>query len=392
MMLRPRPLLEPRRPAILVLVIVAALAIVTIGARVGVAQPTPPPGGSGSGTTAPDQPDTDPAAGKASTALLNSVQSMQVLQQSLSGLDGQIADANAAVASEDAVVMRQHEASVAADDATAAAQHRARDLALALYMNGGSNGLQHIASLLSDTSTDRSGRVDALQHATLRDATDAFSAARTTSGQAHGAETTAVQHRDATVRRRDQLVTQRAQAQQALQAAQAKADALRNQVNVAALVQANGGSIGGILAARQAGQVPPPIVRIFAWPLATMHMSSPFGYRTDPISGASSFHPGADFPQPTGTPIMAAGPGTVVIAGPEDGYGNATVIDHGNALATLYGHQSAIIVKPGDVVTTGQVIGYVGTTGYSTGPHLHFEVRVLGKPVDPVPWINPPVS
>jgi murein DD-endopeptidase MepM/ murein hydrolase activator NlpD len=69
------------------------------------------------------------------------------------------------------------------------------------------------------------------------------------------------------------------------------------------------------------------------------------------------------------------------------GYGNATVIDHGNALATLYGHQSAIFVQPGDHVSRGQVIGAVGCTGLCTGPHLHFEVRVSGTPVDPLPYL-----
>ena len=76
-----------------------------------------------------------------------------------------------------------------------------------------------------------------------------------------------------------------------------------------------------------------------------------------------------------------------MLAGPYGGYGNATVIDHGNALATLYGHQSAMLVGPGDRVPRGQVIGRVGCTGYCTGPHLHFEVRLYGTPVDPVRYL-----
>jgi murein DD-endopeptidase MepM/ murein hydrolase activator NlpD len=115
--------------------------------------------------------------------------------------------------------------------------------------------------------------------------------------------------------------------------------------------------------------------------------SSNFGYRTDPITGATAFHAGIDFSSPCGTPIKAAGTGTVLSAGPNGGYGNATLINHGNSLSTLYGHQSSIIVSAGQSVAQGQVIGYVGSTGKSTGCHLHFEVRVNGNPVDPTAYL-----
>jgi murein DD-endopeptidase MepM/ murein hydrolase activator NlpD len=117
-------------------------------------------------------------------------------------------------------------------------------------------------------------------------------------------------------------------------------------------------------------------------------ITSPFGYRTDPITGATAFHSGLDFGAPCGTPIKAAGTGSVVSAGfNSGGYGNMTLINHGNGLATLYGHQSSIIVSAGQAVTQGQVIGYVGSTGKSTGCHLHFEVRVNGNPVDPTGYL-----
>ena len=117
-------------------------------------------------------------------------------------------------------------------------------------------------------------------------------------------------------------------------------------------------------------------------------VTSPFGYRTDPITGATAFHSGLDFGAPCGTPIKAAGTGSVVSAGfNSGGYGNMTLINHGNGLATLYGHQSSIIVSAGQSVTQGQVIGYVGSTGKSTGCHLHFEVRVNGSPVDPTGYL-----
>jgi len=113
-------------------------------------------------------------------------------------------------------------------------------------------------------------------------------------------------------------------------------------------------------------------------------ITSGFGYRTDPITGATAFHSGLDFGAPCGTPIKAAGTGVILSAGfNSGGYGNMTLINHGNGLSTLYGHQSSIIVSTGQSVTQGQVIGYVGSTGKSTGCHLHFEVRVGGNPVDP---------
>jgi len=117
-------------------------------------------------------------------------------------------------------------------------------------------------------------------------------------------------------------------------------------------------------------------------------ISSGFGYRTDPVTGAqSTFHAGIDFGVGCGTPIKAAGNGTVIVAGDQGGYGNAVIINHGGGLVTLYGHQSAIAVGYGQVVTAGQVIGYVGSTGKSTGCHLHFEVRQNGNPVNPLGYL-----
>ena len=113
-------------------------------------------------------------------------------------------------------------------------------------------------------------------------------------------------------------------------------------------------------------------------------ITSGFGYRTDPVTGATAYHSGLDMGASCGTPIKAAGTGTVISAGfNSGGYGNMTLINHGNGLTTLYAHQSSIIVSGGQSVTQGQVIGYAGTTGKSTGCHLHFEVRVGGNPVDP---------
>jgi len=112
-------------------------------------------------------------------------------------------------------------------------------------------------------------------------------------------------------------------------------------------------------------------------------VSSGFGMRHHPIDGVEKFHTGIDLRGKEGTPILAAADGVVRSAGTRGGYGNAVEIDHGNGVSTLYGHASELGVKPGDHVQKGQEIGEVGMTGKATGPHLHFEVRVEGKPVDP---------
>ena len=118
----------------------------------------------------------------------------------------------------------------------------------------------------------------------------------------------------------------------------------------------------------------------FAWPLSGP-ITSPFGMRW------GTLHPGIDIGVPTGTPIHAAGSGTVVWCGWMSGYGNLVMIDHHNGLATLYGHQSRIAVGCNQEVSQGETIGYVGCTGFCTGPHLHFEVRVNGTPVDPLGYL-----
>jgi murein DD-endopeptidase MepM/ murein hydrolase activator NlpD len=115
---------------------------------------------------------------------------------------------------------------------------------------------------------------------------------------------------------------------------------------------------------------------------------SGFGYRTHPIFGTTTFHAGVDIDGACGQPIWAAEDGEVLSAGSNGGYGLATVIDHGAGLSTLYGHQSSIGVSAGQTVRRGQQIGLVGTTGLSTGCHLHFEVRINGEPVDPVPYLT----
>jgi murein DD-endopeptidase MepM/ murein hydrolase activator NlpD len=115
----------------------------------------------------------------------------------------------------------------------------------------------------------------------------------------------------------------------------------------------------------------------------TGRVTSGYGVRRDPFTGVPANHLGLDVGAPEGTPIRAPAGGVVLAAGPKGGYGNAVEIDHGDGLVTLYGHASELLVSPGQTVEPGQAIATVGSTGRSTGPHLHFEVRVAGRPVDP---------
>ena len=143
-------------------------------------------------------------------------------------------------------------------------------------------------------------------------------------------------------------------------------------------------------AAGIAGAIPPPTEGApgsFSWPVSGT-ITSPFGWRPNPFGGAPDFHPGLDIAAPSGTTVTAAAGGTVILAQWYGGYGNFILIDHGGGVATGYGHLSAIYVSVGQQVQRGQAIGAVGSTGHSTGPHLHFEVRIAGKPVDPAPRLH----
>jgi murein DD-endopeptidase MepM/ murein hydrolase activator NlpD len=127
----------------------------------------------------------------------------------------------------------------------------------------------------------------------------------------------------------------------------------------------------------------------FLWPVPHAVVTSPFGPRLHPVFGTTRMHTGVDLGAGAGTPILAAADGVVVTTGQLGGYGNVSVVAHGGSVATLYAHQSTVLVSEGQTVTRGQVIGEVGCTGVCTGPHLHFEVRVDGQPVDPATWVSP---
>jgi len=126
-------------------------------------------------------------------------------------------------------------------------------------------------------------------------------------------------------------------------------------------------------------------------PASFQYISSGFGVRTDPIEGGAAFHPGLDFKGPKGAPIYAAAAGTVSFAGRRQGYGNCVEVSHGRDLVTRYAHMSRITAHVGQPVAAGTPIGLIGSTGRSTGPHLHFEVRIGDRPVNPRPFLEAPL-
>lgn len=141
--------------------------------------------------------------------------------------------------------------------------------------------------------------------------------------------------------------------------------------------------------ARQGGGMEPQVIGsgILGYPCSGP-ITSPFGYRIHPIFGTTIYHSGIDIGVDEGTPVHAADSGVVIYSGSGlTGYGNVVIIDHGNGLSTLYAHNSALLVSEGESVSKGQVVAYSGMTGYATGPHVHFEVRVNGSPTDPMGYL-----
>jgi murein DD-endopeptidase MepM/ murein hydrolase activator NlpD len=168
-----------------------------------------------------------------------------------------------------------------------------------------------------------------------------------------------------------------AQARAAARAAAARADAARAPAAESSAAQPSSSSPSSVAAP---APLPTQSASGLSWPVSGP-VTSPFGWRW------GRMHEGIDIAVPYGTPIGAAAPGTVIYCGWMSGYGNLVVIDHGGGLSTAYAHQSSIAAGCGQSVGRGETIGYVGSTGHSTGPHLHFEVRVNGSPVDPLGYL-----
>jgi murein DD-endopeptidase MepM/ murein hydrolase activator NlpD len=162
---------------------------------------------------------------------------------------------------------------------------------------------------------------------------------------------------------------------------QARKDRFQSEL---AALQASSNAISQMLAARQRGQTRATSFRV-ARPVPGA-VTGAYGARVHPILGTTRMHNGVDMTAAQGQPIKAAAGGVVAFAGVRSGYGNTVIIDHGNQFATLYAHASALRVSNGQTVKTGQTVALAGATGLATGPHLHFEVRILGVPVNPVSY------
>jgi murein DD-endopeptidase MepM/ murein hydrolase activator NlpD len=279
-----------------------------------------------------------------------------------------------------------------------------RDQAVSAFMSGGSastlnnflalDDLRDIEAALAWTDAVVEHQDGVVRDITrLRDEVERLSIEAERARQAaNAAQVAATGHRDAVEAERETVDALRGQAeaaagQQSVLLAGIQSQRLLYEAELAALAAVSS-SIAAALQAAQSGQTATAATRgTFAVPIPTARLSSGFGPRVHPIFGNVRVHAGLDLSAPSGTPIAAAGDGVVVAAGVRGGYGNAVVIDHGNALATLYGHQSRIAVTVGQQVRQGDIVGLVGSTGNSTGPHLHFEVRLFGTPVDPLAYL-----
>jgi len=285
-------------------------------------------------------------------------------------------------------------------------RERLRARAIAIYM-GGTAGAGSESAILGSITIDEVGVSRAYGNAVVDDDRQLINHTAELRDEVERLYQQADADRDQATRARDDLVTREAdlerQRDEAVAAqsqyaatAQARVDLLseaaqlRAQIEAGyAQVQAVRDSIANTLATAQVGQTPPDrLLGLLLSPLPNPKVNQPYGNQFDPIFGVARGHPGIDFNGNIGDPIRAAEAGTVVAAGWIDGYGNTVIVEHGNTLGTLYAHQSLLAVKEGDVVRRGSVIGFVGSTGYSTGPHLHFEVRVLGQVTDPAPLIG----
>ena len=169
-------------------------------------------------------------------------------------------------------------------------------------------------------------------------------------------------------------------------AMQATSDEIGKKIAAAAANQSNGAVTA---AAADASSYEVTSAGSGVWPAPASHtITSNYGGRSYPLDGSYNYHLGTDIGASYGTPVVSYQAGTVLIASYHWSYGNYAVVDHGNGLSTLYAHMSALTVSAGQSVSAGQQVGLVGSTGSSTGPHLHFEVRINGSNVDPAPYLG----
>ena len=190
----------------------------------------------------------------------------------------------------------------------------------------------------------------------------------------------------------DAIAEEEAKAEETLQEAirkRAAEEAAKNAANNANSGGNSGGSGGNSGGGGSPGGGSATSLSNLQWPVPSCTLiTSRFGYRVAPTTGASTYHGGLDIGAGMGASIVAAGAGDVIYAGDNGGYGNCVMIDHGNGVVTVYAHMSSIGVSYGQYVTAGQYVGAVGSTGVSTGPHCHFEIRINGAQTDPAAYFS----
>ena len=190
----------------------------------------------------------------------------------------------------------------------------------------------------------------------------------------------------------DAIAEEEAKAEETLQEAirkRAAEQAKYNQNNNSNNGGGNSGGSGGNSGGGSSGGGSATSLSNLQWPVPSCTLiTSRFGYRVAPTTGASTYHGGLDIGASMGASIVAAGAGDVIYAGANGGYGNCVMIDHGNGVVTVYAHMSSIGVSYGQYVTAGQYVGAVGSTGVSTGPHCHFEIRINGAQTDPAAYFS----
>lgn len=337
------------------------------------------------------------------------------LAEQVSKLDARIVEVQAQLEAAEATLAAQDAEVVAAEARVEEAQQvldreeqRLRDQSVAAYMGGGSAPVPDLAVALDDPkSIDDIAKSRVYASVVVdnrRQVVARFAQARENleieRGRAAEVRQASQQTRDEVAATRDELGIQRdsraAAQQEAETAAQvsawlaAESEERRREAEVRFAAQVvSSDSIRDLLAARQRDQVPAAnTFGILLNPIRNGVVVSEYGMRLHPILGYERMHFGLDIDGHMGDPMRASEAGVVVIAAEQGGYGNTIVIDHGNTISTLYGHMAELHVRPGDVVTRGQVIGLVGSTGRSTGPHCHWEVRVMGLPVDGTPYLD----
>ncbi len=330
-------------------------------------------------------------------------------------LDGRIAEVEVELTAAQAALAEREAAAAAADARVDEArrvldreEQRLRDQSIAAYIGGGSTPLANFTLAFDDpaaiTDMAKSRVYAAVVVEDRRQVVARFGQARedldVERAKADQARQLTERARDEVAAVRDDLQAQRRDRSAAQEDAEAAAkvsawlasetEGRRREAETRYAAEViTSDSIRDLLANRQRGQIPAATTfGIFLNPIRNGTVVSPYGMRLHPILGYDKMHFGLDIDGHLGDPMRASEDGVVVIASEQGGYGNTVVIDHGNTLATLYGHMSRLDVGVGDVVTRGQVIGLVGSTGQSTGPHCHWEVRVSGLPVDGMPYLD----